>query len=423
MKAVSFLPCFVKTPRPPARTLAAALLGIVALGFLCSRIWEKSVPGLPWVRAFCEAALVGGIADWFAVVALFRHPLGIPIPHTAILPKRQRELGHTLGAFVVNNFLTPQVVEPWLKTFSFAARTGEFLREKSEAVATLSVHALPRILDALDQSRITPLILDQTKMLLQRIPLAPALGEVLDLTTKDHLHEAALNHILRLAGELLGKNIDLLRTEIATEIPLPDYAVLQPVRQLIANYVAERTVTRIHATLTAAAQNPDHTLRQQFRAWLQREIHALKNSPLYFAKGEEIKNRLLQDPAIAHYAVQIWSTIRERIQSDLSGVDSKIQGAVARFCLEMGNALERDPELQKGLDTQLCSGILALLEKHRDAVGSLIAQTVSAWKAEQLVARVETAVGEDLQFIRVNGTLVGGLVGLALHAMGWVLGI
>jgi uncharacterized membrane-anchored protein YjiN (DUF445 family) len=422
MKASAFS-LLVKHLRTPPRTLAVFLLCFVALGFVCTRVLEKSVPGLAWIRAFCEAALVGGIADWFAVVALFRHPLGVPVPHTAILPKRQRELGQSLGGFVVNNFLTTQVVEPWLHTFSFATRTGEFLRQKSESVATLSVHALPRILDAIDQSRITPLVLDQTKLLLQRISLAPALGEILDLTTKGNLHEAALNHILRLAGELLGKNMDLLRTEIAKEVPLPDFTLLDPVRELIADYVAERTMARIHATLTAAAQNPDHMLRQEFRSWLQREIHHLRHSAVYLEKGEEIKNRLLQDPALAGYAEQLWLNIRDRIQTDVASADSKIHAAVARFCLEMGHALERDPELRMGLDAQLRGGILALLEKHRDAVGRLIADTVSSWKSEQLVARVENAVGEDLQFIRINGTLVGGLVGLLLHAVGWLFGI
>jgi uncharacterized membrane-anchored protein YjiN (DUF445 family) len=411
----------MKPLQPSPYSLATLLLIVMGVGFIGAGLLSATHPAMAWVRAFCEAGLVGAMADWFAVVALFRHPLGLPLPHTAIIPAQQRKMGRTLAHFMVGNFLSREVVEPWLERIDFAHTTGQFLKQKSGLLARSCVRAIPKILAAFDQSQIASLILSQTRALLQKVPLAPALGEILSLTTKDNLHEAALNHILQLADELIRSNQSLIRDEIAKELPLPDLPVVRTLRDVIAAYAAERTVTRVKSTLSSAAGDPNHTLRVQFRAWLHREIEQLKGSPAYHAKGESIKARLLGDPAVGHYAEVLWQSIRERLIADCEAPESRIEGALADFCAGIGAALDGNAELQAPLNHELREGILSILERHQEAIRSLIEETMGAWKSEHLVAKVEEAVGNDLQYIRINGTLVGGTIGLALHYVGTLL--
>jgi uncharacterized membrane-anchored protein YjiN (DUF445 family) len=395
---------------------ATWLLLAVGAGFFVSLQLEKIHPAWSWLHAFCEAALVGAIADWFAVVALFRHPLGIPLPHTAIIPHQQRQMGASLGKFVVENFLTRAVVEPWLLKIQLSRAATRFLRTHALEVASACTGALPKILDSFDQTNISSIVLSQTRALLQGIQLAPALGEILDIVTRDQMHEAALNHALRLVDELISNNRLLIQNEIAKELPLPDLPLLRPIREMIAGYAAERTVTRMHSALTLASSDPQHPLRRQFYAWIRSEIEKLKTSPLYLEKGESIKQSLLNDPSLQLYADSLWKTLRSRLVADATASNSKLKSGLSSFLEGVASALEQEPDLQGRLDAEIRKLIVDLAETYGDSVSRLIATTVGEWRSEHLVSKLEAAVGDDLQFIRINGTLVGGTIGILLHA-------
>ncbi len=403
------------------RVLATGLLVLVSVVFAVSRSLETRLPWMEWVRAFTEAAMVGALADWFAVVALFRHPLGLPIPHTAILPKRKAEMGVTLGRFVEENFLTRAALGPWVERVDLASNAAGFLQGRAEEIAARAAALLPKVLEAFDETRVAAVVLEQVRAMVARLPAAPALGEVLELATRDGAHEAVLNHVLQMGAELVVANRERIREEIYREVPLPDWPLVGKMRGGIADYVAERTVERVCKNLTEVAGDPQHELRRQFREWLRGEVEKLRESPEYFAKGEEIKMRLLNDPALLEYAGRLWGGIRATLLADLGSGDSRVQAAVAQFLKGIGARLEADAGLREGLNRSLRGLVLDAVEKHRDAVGRLIATTVQGWDVQQLVAKVEDAVGDDLQFIRISGTVVGGTAGLVLHAVQKVL--
>ena len=361
--------------------------------------------------------MVGALADWFAVVAIFRHPLGIPIPHTAILPARKKEIGRTLGTFVVENFLSRAIVSARLEKVSLAATVASFLEDRSGSIAAKTLGAVPRILDALEEPKIAEMLLSQVRDLLGRIPASSAMGEILELLTKDGRHDAILDQALILADHLITENKDRIQSEIAAELPVPEGIgrVKIPFREMLSGAIAEKVVTRVRRSLGDAAGDPKHPLREQFRQRLEKLIDELKNSSAYQEKGEAIKRRILNDAALQDYGGRVWSELRAALIADISTSNSKLQEALSDFVRGIAARIRGDEELQSAIDRSLKSVILDLADRHAGDMGNLIAETVDAWDAPQMVEKIEGAVGNDLQYIRVNGTLIGGCVGLLLY--------
>jgi len=407
--------CMRKNDFLKPKVLATGLLVVVTVLFALTRSFEDRWPWLGWVRAFSEAALVGALADWFAVVALFRHPLGLPIPHTAIIPRRKKEIGETLGNFVVENFLSTQTVGPWFDKLNFASYAATFLKEHGERLARHAADFIPGLLSGFNQHKVAALVFGQLRSMIERMPAAPALGEIIDYFTRDGAHEAVLNHVLSLASELVKSNRDRIQAEIAAEVPLPDLPLLGDLKQVVADYIADKTVSRICENLVEASENSEHELRRSFRFWVGAQVQRLRSSPAYLEKGEEIKRRILSDPALVEYVSHVWEGIQSALLEDVKSGDSKVQTALADFVRGIGGRLEADAELQDTFNASIKRWALELLSEHRGSIQRLIADTVDAWEAQSMVAKVEDAVGADLQFIRLNGTLVGGLVGLLLH--------
>jgi uncharacterized membrane-anchored protein YjiN (DUF445 family) len=414
---MSFVPSRLVSPR----SLATGLLILVAALFGITRSLEGQWHWLGWVRAFSEAAMVGALADWFAVVALFRHPLGVPVPHTAIIPERKSDIGETLGKFVVENFLGRETVGPWFEKFNFAANTSGFLQEHSERLAARVTVWFPKCLSAFNEHKVAELVWGQLRSMVDQMPAAPALGEILEYFTADGAHEAVLNHVLQLADELVKGNRDRIREEIALEVPLPNLPMLGELRHRIAEYVADRTVSRISQNLSQVSVNPEHHLRVAFREWIKTQIQLLRNSPAYLEKGEQIKRRILNDPSLLQYAGRLWTSIQTTLLEDLHSGNSKVQATVAEFVRGIGARIGADVELQNALNHSAKKWALEMIDQHGEEIGRFIAQTVKAWDTASLSAKIEDAVGDDLQFIRLNGTLVGGLVGVLLHAIQKVL--
>ena len=391
---------------------ATGLLVLAAVVFAISHYLRSSYPWLAWVQAFAEAAMVGGLADWFAVTALFRHPLGIPIPHTAIIPSRKDRVGQMLGAFVERNFLNRHVIERRLMEARLGERLAQFLSDpaNSRAVARHAARGLVAAAESLRdddvQSMIDAAILDRIKT----ARVAPFIGRGLSLITSGNRHQELLDEGIRLAARAVTENEDIIRKRIEAESPWW-------VPGAVDEKILKKIMRGIERTLQDVGDNPNHELRKRFDSALGKFIDDLHNSPEVIEKAEHLKDEILSADAVRHFSSSIWrdtkaSLVRRAERAEESDVDS-ISNGLAR----LGAAILDDPDLLERVDGWLRNGVLGLVERYQSEVSELIANTVRGWDPTATSQRIELAIGRDLQFIRINGTVVGGLVGGLLYAI------
>jgi uncharacterized membrane-anchored protein YjiN (DUF445 family) len=391
---------------------AAALLAAAAVAFALSHYFSTQYPWLGWVQAFSEAAMVGGLADWFAVTALFRHPLGVPIPHTAIIPSRKDRVGELLGAFVERNFLNRQVIERRLLDAKLGERLAKFLSDpaNSRAVARHAARGLVAAAESMHdedvQSLIDSAILDRIKA----ARVAPFVSRGLSLITAGNRHQELLDEGIRLAARAVTENEDLIRKRIEAETPwwIPG---------AVDEKILQKIVSGIERTLKEVRDDPDHPLRKRFDTALEKFVDDLHNSPEVMERAERLKEEILSAEAVRHFSSSIWSDtkaalVRRAERAEETDVDS-ISNGLAR----LGAAILDDPDLLERVDGWLRNGVLGLVERYQSEVSELIANTVRGWDPTATSHRIELAIGRDLQFIRINGTVVGGLVGLILYAI------
>jgi uncharacterized membrane-anchored protein YjiN (DUF445 family) len=392
---------------------ATGLLVFMAIVFVVTSLFEGRHPWLGYIRATAEASMVGGIADWFAITALFRHPLNIPIPHTAIIPNRKDRIGRSLGNFVQNNFLSPEVLGAKLRAAGISRRAAEWLGDLDHASAAArhagsalrgagavirdeDVHAL------LDRSVVEPL---------RRMPIAPVLARGLALLTVDDRHQQLLDRLIHGLTGLVAENESLIRDRIRAESPwwLPE---------IVDERIHKKVLGGIERTLYEVGTDPNHRLRRQFDDLLAEWIVQLQDSPEVIARAEAIKEQMLDPETSGRLAASLWEELKLALgRDDNSGQDGAQPGGVARGLSALANAAAEDEALLAKVDGWIATAVLRVVEQHRHEVGQLIAQTVSAWDPDETSRRIELQVGRDLQFIRINGTLVGGLVGLLIYAV------
>jgi uncharacterized membrane-anchored protein YjiN (DUF445 family) len=391
---------------------ASGLLIFMGALFLVARFFESRYSWLGYIRATAEASLVGGIADWFAITALFRHPLGVPIPHTAIIPSRKDRIGRSLGNFVQNNFLSPEVLAAklrgahlsrrgaeWLSTPEHAGKAAQnvasVLRSAGEVVRDEDVHSL------LDRSVVEPL---------RRMPIAPVLSKGLELLTVDGRHQQLLDRVINGLTTLVAENEELIRDRIREESPWW-------VPELVDDKIHRKVLGGIERTLYEVGADPDHRLRRQFDQLLVEWIIQLQESPEVIARAEAIKHQILDPETSGRLAASIWHETKAALGRENVAQDGGAMDAVSRGMSALGRAALEDETLLEKVDGWIISAVLKVVEQHRHEVGGLIAQTVGAWDPAETSRRIELLVGRDLQFIRINGTLVGGLVGLILYSV------
>ena len=391
---------------------AGGLLILAALAFAISYYFRARYPLLGWVQAFSEAALVGGLADWFAVTALFKHPLGIPIPHTAIIPARKDRVGQVLGAFVERNFLNRQVIERRLLDAKLGERLAKFLSDptNSRAVARHAARGLVAAAESMRDDDVQSMI-DATRLdRIKAARVAPFIGRGLSLITAGNRHQELLDEGIRLAARAVTENEDLIRSRIEAESPWW-------VPGAVDEKILRKIVTGIERTLTEVRDDPGHPLRQRFDTALGKFIDDLHNSPEVMERAEQLKEEMLSAEAVRHFSSSIWTDtkaalVRRAERAEESDVDT-ISNGLAR----LGSAILEDADLLERVDGWLRNGVLGLVERYQSEVSDLIANTVRGWDPTATSQRIELAIGRDLQFIRINGTVVGGLVGLILYAI------
>ncbi len=392
------------------KRVANGLLVVAALVYVVARWFERTHPWAGVIRAMAEASVVGGLADWFAVTALFRRPLGLPIPHTAIIPTQKDRIGRILGNFLQNHFLSRDVLASKLAGMRVAERVARWLADPGNA-RRLARHAavgLTQTLEALPEEEVRAFIRRNAVARLQAAPLAPMLGNVLTVVATDDRHQALLDEALRLVGDAIEKNGELIRARIRDESPWW-------VPGKVDDALYQRAVSGAQRLLQEVRADPAHPIRQRFDAAFRRFVERLKSEPEVMARAEALKEGLLDPAAVEDFAIALWDRARGAAGRLATEPGEGALEPIARGIAAVGESLLADDAKRAELDRFITDFIATLLEQHRHEVADLIAITVRQWDPALASRRIELAVGRDLQFIRLNGTVVGGLAGLAIY--------
>jgi len=392
------------------KRLPLLLLALMAVLFAVTL--ERPEAWAGWLHAFAEAGMVGAFADWFAVVALFRHPMGIPIPHTAIIPKRKDEIGENLANFVAEHFLHPDVVRVKLESANLAKNTAQWLKSPrgQERVQDLSIRLVHWVLGALHEERVRQFIGRLGSRQLAQLNLAPLLGRTLDWLVQDGRHQEVLTQSLRFALVMLHDNREVIRGNVQQESPwwMPGF---------VDDKIVVQMLDRIETLLLEMSLDPDHVMRGNFNRWMLRWADDLQHSPEYQRWGEQLKESMLENSGLQDYLYRLWTDLVSGLEADLENPDSQFRGQLNNLVAGLADEMDRDEEMQSWVNAWLVEAAVSVVDENRHAIASLISDTVKSWDAAETSGRIEAAIGRDLQFIRVNGTLVGGLVGLVIHAV------
>ena len=396
---------------------ASGLLVLMAVVFVVAWLLEPRHPWLGYVRATAEAGMVGGVADWFAITALFRRPLNLPIPHTAIIPQRKDRIGRSLGNFVQNNFLSPDVLGAKLRAAQLSRRAAEWLREPEHArtVVRQAAGALRGASAVVRDDDVHALLERSVIEPLKRRPIAPVIADGLALLTVNDRHQQVLDRLVDGLGRLVKENDGLIRDRIREESPwwVPDF---------IDDRLHDRIVDGIGRTLANVSADPGHPLRRQLDELLVTWIEQLRESPEVRARAETIKQQVLDHPTSEQLTESLWREVKRTLDQQVDAAEQGTPGGLERGISALATAALEDDALLAKIDEWIIGAVLRIVDQHRHEVGQLIAHTVSAWDPDETSRRIELQVGRDLQFIRINGTLVGGMVGLALYAITQAVG-
>jgi uncharacterized membrane-anchored protein YjiN (DUF445 family) len=392
------------------KRVATGLLVLALLVFLVARVFEPAYPWLGFVRATAEASLVGGLADWFAVTALFRRPLGLPIPHTAIIPTQKDRIGRVLGSFVEKHFLSREVLSAKLSGLHVSERAARWVArpENSVRVAAQVAAAVAKTVEALPPGEVTELIRRGALARLQAVRVAPILGNVLSVVAAEDRHQDLLDEAIELVARAIAENREVLRASFREGSPwwLPD---------VVDEALYQRIMAALDAVLLDVRADPAHPLRRRFDAATRDFIERLKHSPDVIARAEALKRDVLDDALMDALSTALWERVRQAAARHGMEPDRASLEPLERGLVTLGESLLANQSLLAELDEFLAAQLSAMLEDHRQEVGELIADTVRTWPPEMAAERLELAVGRDLQFIRLNGTLVGGLAGLVIY--------
>ena len=405
------------------RRTATGLIVVMAVIFIVSGRYLGLHPAVGYVRAFAEAAMVGGLADWFAVTALFRHPLGLPIPHTAIIPENKDRIADTMAQFLRENFLTPTVVARRMGAMNFAGAVGQYLTNpegrRDGRIRAGAGELLVEVLESLDPERLGTQVRSGLKAQLERLEIAPLLGQMLDAMIVDGRHKVVIDKLIRWTGLVLEDNEDMVRQMIHDRANA--LLRLTGLDERLANSVLDG----LYKLLAEVLVDPNHPLRAKIEEGLQELARGMREDPEMRERVEGMKRELLSNPAIAGWWQDVWERLRsgliDRIRRQ-DGPDGEPGGGyLGETLAELGAALRDDPRLQMQVNRFARRTVVGIVTRYGDQIVRLVSETVRRWDASTITDRIESAVGRDLQFIRINGTLVGGLVGVAIHAIDGVI--
>lgn len=389
---------------------ALGLLGIAVLLFIAAVYFK-----IPMLQAFSEAAMVGGIADWFAVVALFRHPLGIPIWHTAIIPTKKNEIGENLGNFVSEEFLNREKLEIKLEEFNFATKAAEWLSQEENAnkiASVVAVNIIPGILKTIKDEDVKRFIQVQFKEKLEAINFGDWVALALEPLQKGNVKDELLTNVLNVMSTELANNKDLIRKKVKASTPflsfgLADKSITEGVFNGLADFLNE-------------AKHPGSAIRLKIDEYVYNFLDKVKHSEEMREKINTMILNFAGKKEVQDYVNGIWDEIKRSISADLEkGEESSIQNNISGLIQGFGNGLKEDTVMIYKINNFIKNDLLSMLLNNKKVIGDLISSTVKSWDGKEVSEKLELEIGKDLQYIRINGTLVGGLIGLVIYAVEW----
>ena len=403
------------------RRVATGLLLVMAAVYITARIGETHQPGWGYVRAFAEAAMVGGLADWFAVTALFRHPLGLPIPHTAIIPRNKDRIGDSLASFLRQNFLTPSVVARRMRRLDLAGAAGRFLAapsEQAERAGRLRLGASRLIADlvaALDAERLGGMIRAAVSQRLTALDVAPILGQALEAAIDRDRHVPLLDGAIDWLGRTLVANEDTIRSMISAKAG----SVLRWTG--LDETLSNKILDGLYRLIEEVGADPEHPLRDKAEEGLADLARRLREDPDLQRRVNAFKDEIIASPAVAAWLDGLWGQARAALLRGARDPSAAMAGRLGETLRQLGTTLQSEPRLARAINLFARRATVGIAAAYGDGIVRLVSDTVRGWDAKTVTGRLEQAVGRDLQYIRVNGTLVGGLVGLAIHVVDvWV---
>lgn len=395
------------------RLVAGSLLVLAAIIFVVTHghggVWG-------YVNAAAEAAMVGAVADWFAVTALFRHPLGLKVPHTAIIPERKDSIGHSLEDFVTDNFLTAENVQQRLATAQVPLRVGRWLAEPANArrVVNESAPSLAKGINSISDTEVGDFLGRVLLPRLAREPVSPILGSLLEGVVKDGSHRQVVDLVVRELHDWVRDNEETVVSLIGSRAPWWSPRWLD-------DTVAARLHIELVRWLADIRDTPDHQVRRAVDDLLAKLADNLQNDPTTMERTEQLKVRVLSHPSVGDSLVSMWQSVKRVVVEALEDPDSDLRERLVRAIGDLGGRIVSDDELRASLDRRLGEMTGHIVTTYGHEISTVISQTIERWDGEEASKRIELHVGRDLQFIRINGTVVGGLVGLVIYTLAQLL--
>jgi uncharacterized membrane-anchored protein YjiN (DUF445 family) len=397
------------------RMVATALLVLMAGIFFASRTMIASHPDWGFVQAFSEAAMVGGLADWFAVTALFRHPLGLPIPHTAIVPRNKDRIGDTLAQFLRDNFLVPTVIARRMRRLDVAGAIAHWLTDPAEGAGGRfrqgASKLVAQVLEGLDPARLGGMVKAGIGARLRETQVAPVLGQLMKAAMAENRHKPLLDAGIGWAAGALASNDHLVRAIVHERAG----TVLRWTG--LDETLADKLIAGLDKLLADMAANPEHPLRMKAEEGLDRLAWDLQYDQRTHARVDALKLELIENPAMQRWLDGLWEQARAALLKVARDPEAAMAGKLGDVLRQIGQSLVDDDRLARTINRFVRRAVVGTAADYGDGIVRLVSETVRGWDADTITRRLENAVGRDLQYIRINGTIVGGLVGLVIHAV------
>jgi len=396
------------------KTLATGLFILMAVTFISMTILQKenSSHWIGYIRAFSEAAMVGALADWFAVTALFNYPLGLKIPHTNLIENSKEKIGDNLGNFVVENFLSPQNIRPYIQKLKISVYVGDWLSKKRNQDVLINELSsiLKDIINKLDDESVVNFISNKAEEMTDSIKLNSVIGNGIEYLLNKNDHQKIITN---LSSQI--KNYILENQEMVSERVAKESFFLIP--KSVDNKIAEKITKGLSDYFLEVEENLNHPLRAEITNKILDFSQELKEEPKWETEFESIKSDFLHSDKLKQYSSDIWQSLKSSLIKELSEEDSKLKSYVRKNINEFVFNLQNDEQFQNRIDHWVRVTAYKYILKNTKNFGELISTTVGNWEGKELSRKLELEVGKDLQFIRINGTLVGGLVGLLIYTI------
>lgn len=399
-----------------AKRRATALLVAVAVAFVVVVLTTDDEGAGAYARAGLEAAIVGGLADWFAVVAIFRHPLRLPIPHTAVIVRRKDAFGETLGQFVQQHFLNAETVGARIRAAGPADRASAWVTDpaNAEKLAGYAAELAVRMAEVVEDDDLVHAAEREVRTRLEGLDVAPLAGRLLDVVTEEGRHRELVDGVLRGLDQFLGENEELLKARFTEESPwwVPD---------VIDDRIFARLLSGVRAIIQGDTVGGSDELRERIDVVVERIVDRLEHDDVWRQRAEALKEELLDHPALRAFLESLWEDVKATLRTQAADDGSTLRRRLTEVIVAAAERFRRDEALLRRADELFEAGANVIVETFGDEITRIIATTISAWDGEETAGRLELLLGRDLQFIRINGTVVGGLAGLAIHGLAELL--